>query len=195
MPVIPVEPANESPLVGAWGMDSHANMDARYEEASATVSIPVVYYQEVNTNIESWAPAICFVHQDECVQTLAFELESMELTGFERKVWIAGELGAQIDLYWEVWDKESGWRTLDSVDSTDVSSTAIDPGNIDIGALFTVRAPSYSDNGNTINPLELPGQLVLYAVRSYRRSSEGNSGPEYRARSNPLLVSLYESGA
>lgn len=194
VPVIPLEKTVESPLVGAWGVDIHGNTDdARYAEGSGNIVVPMVQLQTVNTNIESWAPVVSFVHNSACADVLSFELGSTELSAFQRQVWVAGEVGADVDFYWEVWDSDNGWQTLPVVDSTTIPSSEIDPDNIDNGALFTLTAPSYSDDSGTVNVLEVAGQAVLYAVRTYKRAAEGDSGPDYTARSNPLLISLYEA--
>jgi hypothetical protein len=193
VPVIPSEPSVKSPLVGAWGMDTHADMDARYAQSTAPPSTPVVPYQTVNAQIESWAPAICFVHNDQCVQTLSLEIGGTELGSFQRRVWIAGDVGEDVELYWEVWDRDRGWRTLDVKieDKTTVPAPSIDPNNIDGSLLFTVSAPEFDEDGSTINVFDHAGQAVLYAIRRYRRQAESD-GAEYIARSNPLLISLYE---
>lgn len=187
-PIIPLEKAVEAPLVGAWGVDIHSNTDdARYADASGDITQPVVAAKTPNTNIESWAPVACFVHSSACAETLSFELGGPALAGFQRKVWVAGDVGTDIDFYWEVWDSVNGWRTLAVSDSTTVPSESIDPENIDSGALFTVSAPV--EDGSNI--FDQAGQAVLYAQRTYKRAAEGDSGPDYTARSNPLLVSIY----
>jgi len=197
MPVIPFEKRLPSPLVGAWGYDSSADMDSQYETPDVAVSSPTVSYVQVNTKIESWAPKICFVHNSQCVETLSFELDSSDVDSFAYSVWVAGDINTEVNFYWEVWDSSTGWRTLKNSDSTTISNSDINPDDISSAILFSVTSSGETNTTNEseqiIEVLAQAGQAVLYAVRSYKRKIEGATGTDYYARSNPLLISIYEN--
>lgn len=198
-PVLPIEKTIESPMVGNINTNTRADMRARQQTVS---DVPVPYLsraQQVPTQVESWAPALCWVHNQQCVESIALALNSTELQQFSRRVLVAGAINAEVQLYWEVWHQNSGWHVLDAESQRQdvmVTTDAILPNDINMAHTFIANEPSYTeqteDGPVAVNPLERVGQCVLYARRTYRRAADGNNGPVYTARSNPLLISIYE---
>jgi hypothetical protein len=177
-PVIPREKSKGAPLTGSLALETRADMTA--VTATATARAPRVAARSVNTSKEDWAPAIVFVVDGECVQSLSLAVGSPELAAFTPQVWIAGVPGQAVQLRWEIWDSASGWQTDSGSPIAVVSSAFIDPEQAASATTAAAGLP-FTDHA---------GQAVLYAVRTYPRAVDGVS---VTVRSNPLLVNLYEA--
>jgi Pvc16 N-terminal domain len=175
-PVIPQKPAIASPLAGGIGFEARATMER--QAAAVAASAPEVHAMKPAIALEDWAPAIAFVDEHICALSLAFALGSGKLATFKPHVWIAGKPGEPIALRWETWDSALGWQRVEPPVAATVSSPTIDP---------------EAAAGATTVALDLPftdhvGQMLLYAERSYTRSSDG---AVLSVRSNALLISLF----
>jgi len=128
-----------------------------------------------DTQREDWPPAICFVQEGRCLESLRFVAGA---TVPAPAVWLAGEPGASVRLQWESWTP-AGWVAAgDPVDAV-VADTAIDPGRVETAATVDVALPA----------TDAAGQFLLYATRTYTRAADG---AQRTVRSNPLLVTLTE---
>jgi len=108
---------------------------------------------------------------------------------FEPMMWVAGEIGAKVSFYWNVWTSEAGWKTIgpaDVIPDNKIQSTMIDPDAIDSSLLMSLSKPM----DGSVEVLGRPGQVALYAERTYQRIPEE---PARTVRSNLLLLTLYES--
>ena len=178
-----------SPLTGAIGLDVHGEMEGATAPPSGMVHTPVVTPNIVDTRSESWVPAICFVHQNICVQSLSFALGSAELMDFNRQVWVAGKPGTEVCFFWEVWESGVGWNEIDSGQCVPITQSMIDPEAVEDAQLISLISP-VDDAGEPI--LERAGQAVLYAQRTYLRGSDQT---QIKVRSNPLLISIFGTGS
>jgi hypothetical protein len=179
--LVPVPPTETDPgtrLVGAVGFEVRASEEGRHDPFRASPWSPAVAAREVDTRAVDWSPAICFVVEDDCVETVSLTLEDGALTAFAPRVWIAGERDAPVRLRWEVWDAQDGWR----------------PGGTGVDAVATGPRldPDTAAEAET-TPAALPfddhvGQAVLYAERTYLRPADR---AELTVRSNPLLVNVH----
>jgi len=133
----------------------------------------------VDTSVEDWSPSICFVYEEKCALSLAFEKESEALVNFQPRIWVAGEPSAAVTLAWEEWTSEQGWQLLSETKETTATTRMIDPDRVETALTEEVDLPP----GNNSY------QAVLYAKRSYTRAVDGQ---ELTVRSNPLLVTIYE---
>lgn len=178
-PIVPRAAKPPERFVGALGMEVRADMDAATAAFRSVAATPPVLARTVNTTREDWAPAICFVRQENqgdfsCEQALLFENGVGEL-----KVWIAGELGSEVKLKLETWG-DRGWEQAGAPVDATIQSISIDP---DAAAGAPTTAVTLPDNG--------AGQWTLYAERTFNR---GADGVEITVRSNPLLVTVFEPG-
>ncbi len=179
-PVIPNKKSVTAPLAGALGLDVEADLET-VATGSVAAAPPDVAAARVDTAREEWAPLIAFVSGGACLQSVSFALGSPELSAFTPAVWIAGLLGAAVQLRWDVWDSVSGWQTQSSTTPATVATASLDPAQAASATTVTAALPF----------TEHAGQAVLYAVRSYARGFDGTS---VTVRSNPLLVNLYAGG-
>lgn len=180
VPIVPSEKRLASPLVGATGQQVTADAGTRYLPFAGVIVSPPVYYTRVDTDFPHWVPHICFVYQGECAYSLAFERHSDALDEFTPGVWIAGEVGDEVRLYWDLWSSNSGWETVNRSWLRTVSSEAINPGYVSGADLASLPLPRRRRSG----------QRMLYAIREYQAYA---GGPTLYARSNPLLVTIYEA--
>lgn len=116
---IPLSRAIErSPRVGSFALAVHG--EAKQEPLpsvgfgleSSTPDVPVV---TIDTGKTDWSPHLCFVGTDEenrkiCLYSYLFQLGSDALTDFQPALWIATDPNARIDLVWERWSNDSGWK-------------------------------------------------------------------------------------
>ena len=175
VPIVPSKAAVGAPLVGSVGLGVRPDADGAATTTSAERSpdVPVVH---VDVRRGDWTPQVCFVESGESSYTLAFQVGSAALAGFQPQVWIAGEPGAAVSLDWEQWDSQSGWQTGRSTPAS-ITGDTIDPSRVGAATLVAVVLP-WTDR---------PGQFTLYATRHWTRPD----GAPISLRSNPLLVTLY----
>jgi hypothetical protein len=180
IPVVPLERAIESPLAGSIGSETRAAREARTAPFGGEFWLPPVLLSTVDASSEGWAPVICFVSNGQCACSLAFKLGSSALQAFAPRVWVAGDPGASVSLAWQRWTRGSGWQDVAGATVATASTATLDPDNAGGAVLRDVALPpGFSAEA---------GQAVLYAARSYLRSSDQ---AEITVRSNPLLVSVY----
>jgi hypothetical protein len=182
MPVVPSELGIGEPLSGAIGFEIHSDMEARTAQFGGTAASLAVTASTVNTGREDWAPRVCFVAAEECLESVAFLVGSAELAAFSPEVWVAGDPGSAVTLEWEIWDRTDGWRSHPDTTAATASTLGIDPEEA-ASATTTAVALPFTDTA---------GQAVLYASRQYTRGSDDAS---LQVRSNPLLVTLFEAGS
>ncbi len=179
-PVIPSERRPDSPLVGSVGSELRADRAGRTAAFTGEPAAPPVRRSTVDTSDPAWAPAICFVIDGHCAQSLAFQAGSTALANFKPQVWVAGAPGASIDLAWQVWASSQGWHDVAGTTATKAGTVTLDP-------------ESAATAGTQVAPLpagfaDTPGQAVLYAER---RCLRGLDGLEITVKSNPLLITVY----
>jgi hypothetical protein len=180
VPVVPRSRTLEGPRVASMAVqvDSRPRLGALQRREAWIPPVPPL---RVEAGLEDWAPLICFVRGEECGQSLAFELGSPELVGFRPEVLVAGKVGASVRLRWDIWEREEGWRAVDTGVEVDVEVQEVDPEQL----------PSTSRASVPLPFMDRAGQAALYAVRRYRRAADGELGPEIEVRSNPVMVTLY----
>lgn len=182
VPVAPKQAKIEGPRVA--GIEYHAQNNLyqyRIPAISRQLTLPV-FKKRIDTQSPNWTPHICFVYELSCAYTLSFETGSPLLTNFSPMVWVAGSLGADLTLVWEVWHAESGWAQTELTASVKASTDTIDPDLAATAELAAFELPFKNE----------PGQAMLYAIREYQRATDGYN---VTVRSNPLLVTLYEVAA
>lgn len=180
-PIIPRERDLGSPLVGRTGAQVYGTMEARYAPFTADGQVwePEVVTRRVKGELEDWAPAICLVYQNQCVESLGFALGSTALASFTPRVWIAGPDGSAVTLRWETWDSTNGWAASGAGVNATASGEVLDPAQAATATTQAITLPFTNHSG----------QAVLYAERSYVR---GSDGANLKVRSNPVLVNLYQ---
>ncbi len=182
MPVVPEQRSVGSPLAGSVGSEARGRLAASRQPFAGGMFVPPAKVVAVDTNIESWAPHICFVHRTTCAYSLAFALDSEELAAFEAAAVVLGQPGAAVTLRWDRWSRDAGWVTSPDAQPATATARALDPDQM--GAIQTIAvALPFTDHA---------GQAVLYAVREYTRASDGAA---LTIRSNPVLITLYEAAA
>lgn len=179
-PVVPIEKALGSPLVGAVGSEIRSDMQARKDHFGGSTASPPVLRTTVDASREDWAPAICLVDGDNCLQSLSFVGGSQALTDFTPAVWVAGELNAPVVLVWEKWTSAQGWERRTPTGNAVVTTTIIDPGEVAQAVTTNFGLPFAANE---------TGQAVLFAERTYNRSVDNQP---ITVRSNPVLVTVYE---
>ncbi|MDW8323761.1 MAG: Pvc16 family protein [Burkholderiales bacterium] len=177
-PVIPRRPAVQPPRVGALGVEASPGIAARPPAGAATP--PPVPVMRPNTAAEQWTPGLCLVTGGACHLSVSLALGSAELAGLAPAAWVAGAVGSEVRLRWEVWDSVTGWRSLPAGAPLLVQQDRIDPAAVAAAALEPVALP-FNDR---------PGQAVLYAERIHTRAADR---VRLTLRSNPVLVTLYEA--
>lgn len=186
-PIVPKAAKEPEGIVGALGLEVRSDMDAAIDLKKVKRSPPPVLARTVNTTREDWAPAICFVRDGGCEQSLLFEAGSPALAAFTPQVWIAGKLGKKVVLKWETWG-DRGWEqaggptdpidiVTNSIDPEEIMTDSIDPGEAFKASITGVALP---DNG--------AGQWTLHAERMFKRKADE---AEITVRSNPLLITVY----
>ena len=179
-PILPKEPGPGVPLVGSVGYEVRHEVKGNGKAFAGVMHTPPAVAVTVNTAVEGWAPHICFVYSGTCAYSLAFELQSDALGEFEPAVAVVGEPGSSVTLRWDQWKSDAGWVTAATGVDTQAATLSLDPEQAAALATTSVDLPFR----------DAAGQAVLYAVREYTRASDGAT---LSARSNPLLVTLYEA--
>jgi hypothetical protein len=187
-PVIPAQAHVEPPLVGMLGNQAYSSMAQRHAGFTGDVQGPLVPYRLVDIENPSWAAEICWVYQSSCAHSLTFDVDSPEFATFIPQIWVAGDTGDSVDLLWEIWDSNDGWRSTGAPQTVTPYSNAIDPDNIpspvpstfpqDISLLVSIPTGLNAAQG------------LLYATRSV--TLVAGEAPR-QIRSNPLLINLYRS--
>jgi len=183
--IVPSRSRLEPPLVGALGAQARGSHGARYARFSGTFSFPGVPFTVVEVENPQWTPAMCWIHQGECAHTLAFDAQGPEFSAFTPRIWLAGDPGEEVQLHWEVWDRQ-GWREAGVPVAATPFSTAIDPENVPPAVPGTF--PLEISLPVSLPPGQNGAQGLLYAKRTF---SPVAGGPSMTVRSNPLLISLY----
>jgi hypothetical protein len=180
-PVVPVEKAPVSPLVGAVWSQIRSDMRSRKDPFDGSLAGPVVRRTIVDASREDWAPAICLVADNQCTQSLSFVEGSQALADFTPAVWVAGELNAPVVLAWEKWTRTQGWERQTTVLNAVATAAAIDPEAVDEAVTTDFGLPFAANE---------TGQAVLFAERTYQRSVDDQT---IIVRSNPVLVTVHEA--
>ncbi len=182
-PIMPAERRVQPTLVGAIGSTVYPRVQHRHAPSLGAGIGPQTLFVDVDADNPLWAPALCWIVNGQCVQTLS--LDTDEFAAFTPQLWIAGEPGAAVELVWETWNS-SGWSAVDPPASATAFSTALDPDNVPSTIPGTFPMPISV-------PLALPAdedaaQGLLYARRSVISPA---SDTPVTVRSNPLLLSVY----
>lgn len=185
-PVFPDDKVVEAARVAEFGTEIRSDMSARTADFSGEKWFPAVGKSTVNTDVEDWAPVICFVHDGACAQSIILEENGQELTDFEPNIWIAGSPGSEVTLVWEKWTKSEGWERLTE---TETSATA-DSEILDPEAAASAITKSIDFPTITLGAEETSAQAMIYAERKYNRAYDGT---ELTVKSNPLLVTIYKN--
>lgn len=179
-PVVPVEKALGNPLVGAIGSEIRSDMQALKEPFGRSAGVPPVLRTVVDASREDWAPAICLVADDHCLQSRSLVSDSQAMADFTPAVWVAGELNVPVVLAWEKWTTAQGWARQAPTQDVVATTIAIDPDAVDEAVTTDFELP-FGENET--------GQAVLFAERTYNRSVDNQP---ITVRSNPVLVTVYE---
>jgi hypothetical protein len=174
---VPVVPR----LAGAVGLEARPSVRRTTAPPDTRRVVPPVTAVTVATTSADWTPRICFVRAGACEQSLAFEVGSPELDSFEPRVWVAGDVDSTVTLAWEQWTP-TGW-TREGLGTQDVApvSDSIDPDHPpEEGDLPFFDLPATDEQA----------QFLLYAERTF---TPAGGGAPRTVRSNPLLVTLYET--
>lgn len=191
MSLVPVMPSSLRPkpaLVGMIGSQSHADLGSRHGTFTREALAPVFPKTHVDIHNPAWAPALCWVYNDQCVYALSFEYESAEYTAFEPLIWLAGDPTASVTLHWQQL-LDGSWTELGDTATVQPYSTVIDPADLPatLAGVFplavTLPAITLAASQNSL-------QLVLYASRE----STPIAGPVETVRSNLLLLTIYRAG-
>ena len=178
-PVVPEVSTHVPPRVGAIGTQTRATFDARHAPFTGQASAPPMSPVRIDIANPAWVPALSFVHERQCVCTLAFDVDDVAFAAFVPEVWLAGDPSDTVQLVWERWSP-SGWTQVGAPINVNPFNTAIDPDAIPVSIPgvfpFALTLPI------VLAPDESAGQALLYATR------DGGA-----SRSNPLLLSLYRS--
>ncbi|MBM9613164.1 DUF4255 domain-containing protein [Desulfobulbus rhabdoformis] len=176
MPVVPVDKAVPAPLTGGLGLEVLSSLDTH--DVSPKTKPPLVMVMEPDVRLPDWTPAVALVYQGQCSLSLLFQVGSEALASFIPHIWLAGEVGASVNLRWETWETGRGWQKVEPATPVLVPNRAIDPDNVGIATVVPATLP-FADRA---------GQMLLYAERSLIRPSDGAT---MQLRSNPLLITLY----
>jgi len=174
-PVLPLSRSVGAPLVGATGLVAHAGMESAGSigtDYSDIVQTPQVNRVSVDTGSEEWAPVICFIHEGNYARSLLFSGAPTQLD-----IKVAGRIDDELKLYWDVWDKLSGWQTRTAEHLVQIHDVEIDPAHVG------------SADATLSVPITGSGQATLYAERTWQNLPEQ---PERTVRSNVLLLTVYE---
>lgn len=172
----------EPPRVGAFGLETRADIGRRYDPFAGTVHEPQPATGEVATTNPAWTPLVAWVDGGDIRSSITLDVDGTAPSTFHPTLWIAGDPGASVDLEWSIWEGDT-WRT-EAGPTLSVSSEAIDPDAIPV-ALPTLNLPSL-----TVTPSDERWQLLLHVTRLY---TPHPSATPITLRSNPLLISLYRS--
>ena len=179
-PVVPIEKAFGSPLVGAVGSQIRSDMQARKSPFGGSATSPPVLRTEVDASREDWPPAICLVADGHCLQSLSLVEGSQALADFTPAIWVAGERNAPVVLVWEKWTSTQGWKQQTPTRSVVATAAAIDPDEADEAVTTDFALPFAAGER---------GQAVLFAERTYHRAVDDQA---INVRSNPILITVYE---
>jgi photosystem II stability/assembly factor-like uncharacterized protein len=114
-PIPLAEAVERSSLVGEIGMKVQPGMDWEPlpdDGFGIPTTSPIVPAIKVDASRTNWSPHVCFVYLNACAYTLTFKKGSQELLDFFPRVWVAADANARIDLVWEKWQSDSGWRIV-----------------------------------------------------------------------------------
>ena len=179
-PIIPSTLRMAPNLVGVVGGQARASQAARHSSFSGAMQGLPVGVTEIDIDDPYWAPAMCWIHDNDCVHSLSFNVAEL----FALEIWLAGDPSDTVDLVWEVWDSNSGWNSAGPSILATPFNTLLDPENI------PTAEPGFPLS--VTNPVVVPvgassAQGLLYAMREV--VIEGRS--TVKVRSNPILLSLY----
>lgn len=164
---------DRQPRVGSLGL----GVEIATRAAQSSVSDFQVERAQVNASDPAWSPVLRLVQSGKL--RLATSLAVADAATPVR-VAVAGAPGTDVELVWERWDREQGWRRLASVaDPLRVTSALLDP-----------EAPAPA--GTSVDlPSREAGQLQLTARRTWRRAD----GQVVSLFSNPILISIHAGTA
>jgi len=196
---------SSSPLAGdpqllAWGQ---MERDPDREREGMTNLKPQVDYVEIDVSMAEWAPHIALVEEREdsskVLQYVSHIAPPLDRT---LDIFLAGEEGTQIRLYWSVWrrkddntivawkediaDVETAQTTLANDGSGDpFYPNRIDPASIDERRVVQVRLPADVAKSDTKT-----WQAILYVERDWQHEDPEGSGVQVvtRIRSNTILL-------
>jgi hypothetical protein len=209
VPVPLTSATRSSPLVGAVGIDTQANLSQPQlpqDGFNVSASSPEVPRVVINTQRANWTPHICFLQDSQTLRYVLRIPDTQSTTDCE--VLVAGAEGATVQLVWESWhwdyDSNSGGWSPEEPDSSTpeaqipsdddpsnpLLANIIDPQAIDTRLQHSVTLPF------TAPPAEDERrQALLYAVRQWERVRPQADVEVITVRSNPLLVSIYHEEA
>ncbi len=179
-PVVPSKKAVPSPLVGAVGTEIRSGMESKKDPFGGNTYIMPELYTAVDSSGWDWAPAICIIHENNCLRSISFVRGSQALNDFTPSVWIAGEPGSSVVLVWEKWTSTGGWERQSQTLNSTASTVIIDPDEAGEAVTADFELPFEADE---------TGQAVLFAERTCINPADNST---VTVRSNPVLVTVYE---
>jgi hypothetical protein len=179
VPITPKVIADPSLPVVAGGATT--NVRARLDPPPPVKPSPWPSPRIETGHAANWAPALAFVVAGTATQSATLG----KGTGTKLALWLAGPVGANVDLVWEQVD-QGAWTTVPSTGvvanvtvptqaATPPGNEAVDPDNA--AAAVTIQL---------VRPTDDLAQLLLYARRTMPDGST--------IRSNPLIVSIVAGG-
>lgn len=184
-PIPLAEPVEQSPRVGAIGVEAWAHTSyvplptGGFGIEASPRQVPRV---EIDTAPPGWQPHICFADTGE--QALAYHLvvakSALPSSGsLSLKVALAGKAGTDVALVWETWNSTDGWLREDSGQDETLAGDTIDP-----DSFFDPLVPAMLADVEL--PIDDVGQALLYAERAWTSGDGSNRS----VRSNPILVTV-----
>jgi hypothetical protein len=175
-PVLPEHKDLGGPLTSSVTISAKPGFDATSSDRVTFSPLPPA--TSMDFRAEDWAPQAAFVYAGACVQALHFQVGDAALATFTPQVWAVGKPGEHVTLCWETWESTQGWKpAAGTPPGVILADTVLDPDHAASAITSSVALP-FKDR---------PGQMVLFAERSYIRAADGVT---LRVRSNPLLVTL-----
>lgn len=186
VPIVPEVRRVPAPKVGALGTEVRVDFRRRHSPPAVTAVGPVVGRVSLDIGNPDWVPQISWIEGGECHWTLS--MTRTAAASYQPRVWVAGDPAAMVELVWETWLPDQGWRES-TVAALEVQpfTTAMDPE--DIPAFVANRFPAEPTIPAIFAGVEA-SQVLLYA----RRKVLGKAGePDRVLRSNPLLISIHNA--
>lgn len=185
-PIVPSVKKSVPKLAGGVSAVIRSSTEKSWDMAEAiSISFPA-RPRSVDISLVHWIPAVCFVTDGCCTESLFLDLDAIDLVNDTLAVWLAGDPAGTIAFKWLIWDSVNGWVEMDPGASAAPVSTIIDPEGSVPEALTELAMPLTAPfAGND-------AQAQLIAERSY---TDPLLSVEKTVKSNPILVTFYRGNA
>lgn len=176
VPVPLAERISKDQKVGAIGIEVFpSNKPVPLPQGGFDIPVRTPTMPRIVIDLENpdWEPHICLVDN----KGTGHYFLSYNENEVPDKITIAGagKPDDVVDLIWQLWEKDLGWRRLDKETTLTLQDSVIDPYNVGPGTKFDWPEKSH-------------GQLMIYA----ERKSSVSKGSANGVKSNILLVTIYK---